>query len=198
MFLITQREIKADANKISIILDISPLLVIRKSKYLTNATLTSTGSSAGLSINASPSSRPLRRIELTFVGVSNVKQCSEVWRLIWHPATPIQTFFWQNVISLSQSLWHSYECSFVSGEWRCAKFGLLRQQVLDWCPNEIHKNWKANFYLFITTRKLRRYFQSFHIIMLPEYPLRAIMQNFEAFKRIEKWATKIILLRVTF
>jgi len=52
--------------------------------------------------------------------------------------------------------------------------------------------------LFIAVRKLKHYFQSFPVVVLTEYPLRAIVKNLEASGRIAKWITEIRPLRVTF
>ena len=45
---------------------------------------------------------------------------------------------------------------------------------------------KLVFILFITTRKLKHYFQSFPIVALTEYPLRTIIENYEANGKIAK------------
>ena len=52
--------------------------------------------------------------------------------------------------------------------------------------------------LFITTRKLKHYFQSFPIVVLTEYPLRIIMENLEANCRVAMWVAEIKPLGVTF
>ena len=57
---------------------------------------------------------------------------------------------------------------------------------------------KLVFALFFTMRKLKRYFLSFRVIMLTEYPLRIIVENPEANDRITKWVKKIRPLGVTF
>ena len=57
---------------------------------------------------------------------------------------------------------------------------------------------KLIFALFITTRKLKHYFQSFSIVVLTEYPLRTIVENPEATRRIVKWVTEVRPLGVTF
>ena len=45
--------------------------------------------------------------------------------------------------------------------------------------------------LFITSRKLRHYFQSFMITVLIEHPLRSIIENPEATGRIVKWGAEL-------
>ena len=45
--------------------------------------------------------------------------------------------------------------------------------------------------LFIISRKLKHYFQTFSIMVLIEHPLRSIMENSEATGRISKWASKL-------
>ena len=46
--------------------------------------------------------------------------------------------------------------------------------------------------------KLKHYFQSFHIVILTEYPLRTIVENPEATGKIAKWVSEIRPLRVIF
>jgi len=55
---------------------------------------------------------------------------------------------------------------------------------------------KLVFALFVTTRKLKHYFQSFPIVRLTEYPLRTIVEK--ASGRIVKWVMEIRTLEVTF
>jgi len=57
---------------------------------------------------------------------------------------------------------------------------------------------KASVCSLLTTRKLKQYFQSFAFVVLIEYPLRTIMENPEASRRIAKWVTKTRPLRITF
>ena len=45
--------------------------------------------------------------------------------------------------------------------------------------------------LFIISRKLKHYFQTFSIMVLIEHPLRSIMENSEATGRISKWASEL-------
>jgi len=45
--------------------------------------------------------------------------------------------------------------------------------------------------LFIISRKLKHYFQTFPITVLTEHPLRSIMENPEAIRRISKWASEL-------
>ena len=51
---------------------------------------------------------------------------------------------------------------------------------------------------FITVRKLKHYFQSFPVVILTEYPLRAIVKNIEVSNIIVKWVTEIKPLEVIF
>jgi len=51
---------------------------------------------------------------------------------------------------------------------------------------------------FVTVRKLKHYFQSFPVVILTEYPLRAIVKNIEASNIIAKWVTEIKPLEVIF
>ena len=45
--------------------------------------------------------------------------------------------------------------------------------------------------LFVISRKLKHYFQYFHIIVLTEHPLKSIMENPQATGRIIKWVTEL-------
>ena len=45
--------------------------------------------------------------------------------------------------------------------------------------------------LFVISRKLEHYFKSFQIIVLTEHPLKNIVGNLQATRRIAKWATKL-------
>jgi len=57
---------------------------------------------------------------------------------------------------------------------------------------------KLIFALFVTTRKLKHYFQFFLIVVLIEYPLKIIVENPEATRRIARRVTEIRPLGVTF
>ena len=45
--------------------------------------------------------------------------------------------------------------------------------------------------LFIISRKLNNYFQTFPIIVLTEHPVRSIVENPEAIGRISNWASEL-------
>jgi len=45
--------------------------------------------------------------------------------------------------------------------------------------------------LFIISRKLKHYFQTFPIIVLTEHPLRSAMENPKAIGEISKWASEL-------
>jgi len=45
--------------------------------------------------------------------------------------------------------------------------------------------------LFVISRKLKHYFQTFLIIVLTEHPLRTVMKNSKASERISKWASEL-------
>ena len=45
--------------------------------------------------------------------------------------------------------------------------------------------------LFIISRKLKHYFQTFSIIIFTDHPLRSIVENPEAVRRISKWASEL-------
>ena len=45
--------------------------------------------------------------------------------------------------------------------------------------------------LIIISRKLKHYFQTFPITVLTEQPLRSVVENLEATKKISKWASEL-------
>jgi len=47
------------------------------------------------------------------------------------------------------------------------------------------------FALFVISKKLKHYFQSFPITVLTEHPLRSVVENPEATGRILKWASEL-------
>ena len=52
--------------------------------------------------------------------------------------------------------------------------------------------------LFILSRKLKHYFQTFPITVLIDHPLRSIMENLEAAGRISKWASELRSYRLKY
>ena len=50
---------------------------------------------------------------------------------------------------------------------------------------------KLELALFIISRKLKHYFQTFPITILIEHPLRSVVEDPEATKRISKWALEL-------
>jgi hypothetical protein len=50
---------------------------------------------------------------------------------------------------------------------------------------------KALYAVLMVSRKLRHYFQSYHIIIPSSQPLKDIIRNREATRRVGKWATKL-------
>jgi hypothetical protein len=50
---------------------------------------------------------------------------------------------------------------------------------------------KVLYVVFMASRKLRHYFQAYHIIVPSTQPLRDIMRNREATGRVGKWAVKL-------
>jgi ribonuclease HI len=50
---------------------------------------------------------------------------------------------------------------------------------------------KVLYVVLMASRKLRCYFQAYHIIVPSSQPLKDIMRNREATGRIEKWAAKL-------
>jgi len=75
---------------------------------------------------------------------------------------------------------------------------LLCHKALIDCHTKYTRIEKLVLALFITVRKLKHYFQSFSVIILTGYPLRAIVENTEANGRIMKWVTEIRQLKVIF
>ena len=150
-------------------------------------------------ISASPSSSPSRRTEPTSVGTMSVRQHSKIWRLyLTFPPTSLRATSRRNVVPSHSSLRHYSKRSSDSGRRGHPKASLLCGQSSDGRPDEIYEDWEARFALFITTRKLKHYFQSFPVVVLTEYHLKAIVENLEANGRIAKWVTEIRPLRVTF
>jgi len=45
--------------------------------------------------------------------------------------------------------------------------------------------------LFVVSRKLKHYFQTFQTVMLTEHPLKSIVENSQATGRLAKWATEL-------
>ena len=52
--------------------------------------------------------------------------------------------------------------------------------------------------LFIISRKLKHYFQIFPITVLTEHPLRSVMKNSKAIRRISKWASELRSCRLKY
>jgi hypothetical protein len=50
---------------------------------------------------------------------------------------------------------------------------------------------KVLYAVLMASRKLRHYFQAYHIIVPSSQPLKDIMRNREATRRIEKWAAAL-------
>src|SRR6187455_1150010 len=50
---------------------------------------------------------------------------------------------------------------------------------------------KVLYAMLMASRKLRHYFQSYHIIVPSSQPLKDIIRNREARRRVGKWATKL-------
>jgi hypothetical protein len=50
---------------------------------------------------------------------------------------------------------------------------------------------KVLYAVLMVSRKLRHYFQAYHIIVTSSQPLKDIMRNREATGRIRKWATEL-------
>ena len=59
-------------------------------------------------------------------------------------------------------------------------------------PHTRHQNLeKLVLALFIISRKLKHYFQTFLITVLTEHPLRSVEENPKATRRISKWASEL-------
>ena len=109
-------------------------------------------------------------------------------------STPIQTSSRWNVVPLSHSLWYCRERGFVREDESIQKPVYYVSKSLIDAQTRYTRIEKLIFALFVTTRKLKHYFQFFPIIMLTEYPLRTIVKNLEATGRIAKWVTRSDLL----
>jgi hypothetical protein len=57
---------------------------------------------------------------------------------------------------------------------------------------------KLLYALLITSRKLRHYFESHKITVITDFPLRDILRNKDATRRISKWAVELRALNIDF
>jgi hypothetical protein len=77
--------------------------------------------------------------------------------------------------------------------------GQARKQVPIYFVSEVVSASKKNYTVFkkvlyavlMASRKLRHYFQAYHIIVPSSQPLKDIMRNREATRRVGKWATEL-------
>jgi hypothetical protein len=77
--------------------------------------------------------------------------------------------------------------------------GQARKQVPVYFVSEVlsasKKNYteieKVLYVVLMASRKLRHYFQAYHIIVPSSQPLKDIMRNREATGRVRKWAAKL-------
>jgi hypothetical protein len=77
--------------------------------------------------------------------------------------------------------------------------GQARKQVPIYFVSEVVSASKKNYTVFkkvlyavlMASRKLQRYFQAYHIIVPSSQPLKDIMRNREATRRVGKWATEL-------
>ena len=56
---------------------------------------------------------------------------------------------------------------------------------------ELHRIGKVMYVVLMASRKLRHYFQAYHIIVPSSQPLKDIMRNREAIGRVGKWAAEL-------
>jgi hypothetical protein len=64
-------------------------------------------------------------------------------------------------------------------------------KVLSLSKKNYTKLEKVLYAVLMASRKLRHYFQAYHIIVPSSQPLKDIMRNREATGRIGKWATEL-------
>jgi hypothetical protein len=57
---------------------------------------------------------------------------------------------------------------------------------------------KLLYVVLMASRKLRHYFQAYHIIVPSSQPLKDIMRNREATGRVRKWATELNKFTINF
>jgi hypothetical protein len=57
---------------------------------------------------------------------------------------------------------------------------------------------KVLYAVLMATRKLRHYFQAYHIIVPSSQPLKDIMRNKEATRRIRKWVAELNELTIDY
>jgi hypothetical protein len=77
--------------------------------------------------------------------------------------------------------------------------GQARKQVPVYFVSEVLSASKKNYtelqnvlyVVLMASRKLRHYFQAYHIIVPSSQPLKDIMRNSEATGRVEKWAAEL-------
>jgi hypothetical protein len=77
--------------------------------------------------------------------------------------------------------------------------GQIKKQVLVYFVSEVlslsKKNYieleKVLYAVLMASRKLQHYFQAYHIIVPSSQPLKDIMRNREATRRIGKWAVEL-------
>jgi hypothetical protein len=69
--------------------------------------------------------------------------------------------------------------------------GQVKRQAQVYFVSEVLILSKVSYAVLMTSRKLRHYFQAYHIIVPLSQPLKDIMRNREATGRIEKWAAEL-------
>jgi len=57
---------------------------------------------------------------------------------------------------------------------------------------------KILYGILITSRKLRHYFEEYKISVITDFPLADILHNWDATKRISKWAVQLGALEIKF
>ena len=110
-------------------------------------------------------------------------------RYLVSPLT-IETYAGRDVVSLPRCLRVSSERNLGLRGRRHPEASILCQSHYECPQTRYQKLEKLMLALFIISRKLKHFFQTFSITILTEHPLWSIVENPEATGRISKWASE--------
>jgi len=103
----------------------------------------------------------------------------------------VETFLGRDIISLSRRLRVSGKRSLGLEDEGAQKPMYHVSHPMNDPQTRYQRLEKLVLALFIISRKFKHYFQIFPITVLTEYPLRSIVENLEATRRITKWASEL-------